>query len=1149
MAIDEENSFLYIADTGHHRVVQINMVTGTAATVAGSGNCVAGDIGDDRSALAASLCSPTWLGLDDSKNLLVVDSGHEKIRRVIFNRPTTGVVAYSSDNGDLSNLKRNSDGTWERRLRSGTISFFNSSGKQTSVTDRVNRSTLFTYDGDGNLTTITDPVGQTITYNYAGDLLSSITDPSGKTSSFSYSGNELRSVQFPDSSSKYFTYNNGLLIEEKNQRNFITRFEYNKWSRIEKVIPPNGLPFQVNDFASGSVVNDFTSGVVGTVKSIQAGHNQTYDGIINPKGVETKLVPNFDGFVTEVIDGKNQSTLIKRDLQGRPLKVERPDGTHADFVYDPATHDLISNSDSASGSSRTYEIDSFGNLTKEITNTGLSIIRKFDDTTGQLNSQTAPNGFKITSSYNALGLRTSVVSQTGASTTVSSNSEYDALGRVKRITDSSSLDLHFAYDASGNIIKKTEVRSVGTSLVTVYTYDIFNRLTSVISPKGEATSYAYLTTGELEKITDPKGQIVIFSYDEMSRLVRKTDTRGKVWQFNYDAVGNLAQEIDPNSNLKSYEYDAIDKLTKKILPDDLYQYAYDIRGNLIFASNKNSQVSFGVDSAGRVQSTSVVGVGAIDLPQVGINYSYNSNNQRIAMGDSLGGATNYSYSVTGEMVGLTNSFGENFGFSYDGQNRLTQSTRPGGLSTYSYGTSNYLQSISHEASGQIKSTLGYTRDGLGQVSTMTTTLGNYAYVYDSNNFLSQASSSMSTTETFTYDSLGNRITDQNGNYVYDGTGQLLLEDYKYNYQYDNNGNMTFKFSKFSSETVKFSYSSENQLVGVDYLPNFSASASKSVKYAYDALGRRLEKNVIDNTSPADIEKTFTRRYVYDNQENLLELDGTNQLLARYTHSGLATDDVLAVNVTASGVGQKLASSAGSYFYLKDHLGSIRDVADAAGNVIQRYVYSAYGTILEIKDGTGNNITSSPLVATGYAFTGREFDKETGLYYYRARYYDSNIGRFLQQDPHPGRMISPTTVVNKYGYAKNSPANFIDPQGRFPWLAIFIVAAVVSGIEAAFEGGNFFENWAENFVVDFVVIAVLTYFGVFAFEGALGSSLTVFSGSALIFSGVAKLNNTSPFNIKVSLYSQIFAGIIRRTPWPDPEPPTPNAIEGVTSVSW
>jgi len=185
----------------------------------------------------------------------------------------------------------------------------------------------------------------------------------------------------------------------------------------------------------------------------------------------------------------------------------------------------------------------------------------------------------------------------------------------------------------------------------------------------------------------------------------------------------------------------------------------------------------------------------------------------------------------------------------------------------------------------------------------------------------------------------------------------------------------------------------------------------------------MEKEVTEGSSVS------ARRYVYDGQEILVEYDGSNNILARYTHSGLRTDDVMSVYVTSSGESAGLAQSSGSYYYGKDALGSISVVADSGGNKLQRYVYGAFGTLENIKDGAGNDITSAPVLNTSYAFTGREYDKESGLYYYRARYYNASVGRFLQRDPEPGKLKRPLTVINSYTYVANNPQNYIDPTGK------------------------------------------------------------------------------------------------------------------------
>jgi RHS repeat-associated protein len=171
-----------------------------------------------------------------------------------------------------------------------------------------------------------------------------------------------------------------------------------------------------------------------------------------------------------------------------------------------------------------------------------------------------------------------------------------------------------------------------------------------------------------------------------------------------------------------------------------------------------------------------------------------------------------------------------------------------------------------------------------------------------------------------------------------------------------------------------------------------------------------------------------------------------------TIAGLVSDDILSANITTAGVAAKIAQNSQSYFYLKDEIGSISDISDANGNHLQHFVYSAFGEKLATQDGSGNDISANPVLNTTYSFAGRELDPESGLYYNRARYYDPNTGRFLQQDPTPGALNLPTTIANSYNYAGNNPFNLVDPSGRSVWsfigdvfvAAVIIVAAIIIG---------------------------------------------------------------------------------------------------------
>ncbi len=108
-----------------------------------------------------------------------------------------------------------------------------------------------------------------------------------------------------------------------------------------------------------------------------------------------------------------------------------------------------------------------------------------------------------------------------------------------------------------------------------------------------------------------------------------------------------------------------------------------------------------------------------------------------------------------------------------------------------------------------------------------------------------------------------------------------------------------------------------------------------------------------------------------------------------------------------------------YYYLFDGLGSVTGLTDSGGNLVATYSYDAFGNILsETGDATLNAINP-------YRFTSRVYDKESGLYYYRARYYDSSVGRFISKDPLRSEL---TEGKNLYVYVGNNPVVMVDPTG-------------------------------------------------------------------------------------------------------------------------
>jgi RHS repeat-associated protein len=239
-------------------------------------------------------------------------------------------------------------------------------------------------------------------------------------------------------------------------------------------------------------------------------------------------------------------------------------------------------------------------------------------------------------------------------------------------------------------------------------------------------------------------------------------------------------------------------------------------------------------------------------------------------------------------------------------------------------------------------------------------------------------------EQYGYDAVGNRTSSLGSpSWTYDDRNELTMIGTA-NLGYDSNGNLTSKND--SSGAWIYQWNAENQLTRV------LKDTVEVARFVYDPLGRRISKTA----------GTTATQYLYDRQDILQVTSGAS--VRRLVH-GPGTDEILA---------SEIPGGASSYPHT-DGLGSVVLWTDANRTPTWDYQYDSFG-----------NIQLGGILG-GFAFTGREWDAETGLYYYRARYYDPKLGRFISEDPLE-LTERPLQELNAYAYVANNPVNRVDPLG-------------------------------------------------------------------------------------------------------------------------
>jgi RHS repeat-associated protein len=356
--------------------------------------------------------------------------------------------------------------------------------------------------------------------------------------------------------------------------------------------------------------------------------------------------------------------------------------------------------------------------------------------------------------------------------------------------------------------------------------------------------------------------------------------------------------------------------------------------------------------------------------------------------------------------------------NYEVVNRLIERILPNGItSTYTYNADDQVTSLVHkDSSGTVLASVSYERKGTGEPSKITREDGSYVSLeYDTALRLTKESYFTSTNLleqriAYSYDASGKRtaVVDSAGTYGYTYNNAYQLQSVTNGtgidtYAYDTDGRLD-TFSRDGS-TVDLDRDSYDRLTEVD------DGSGTVTSYLYDAQGNRIGED----------QGSTQRRYLVVAEGGLsatkLIADGSGNVVSNYIYSGGYTPFL------------RLDADGNAVYYLTDVMGSVIGLANQAGQKSASFAYDGFGNLRK-----SSGTDSAAVTGGDFRFQGQWLESESGLYYFRARDYDSKTGLFLSRDAVAPTEQQPESMI-PYQFAYQNPMVYSDPSGMFTILEL------------------------------------------------------------------------------------------------------------------
>ena len=742
---------------------------------------------------------------------------------------------------------------------------------------------------------------------------------------------------------------------------------------------------------------------------------------------------------TKVTDARGNATIYVYNSLGWLTGVKQPLGNFSQYRYDP-NGNLVETIAPNNLSTRA-KYDELNRVVESIDPLENSTFYGYDEV-GNRSWMKDRRGTKWEYQYYANNLLRGVKATGVDETSYWVNYDYDKTGNRIEVKDSGKSEIYYNLDVKGNYqedplnrINYIDRSFDGASYRTEYTYNSAGLITEIKYPEALSNViYEYNDLNQLDTVTgftDPNG----ITYKDDGSLAGINYANGATAVYNYDANRRLDDMLvtigEQNLLNLDYEYDNVGNITVvkdiKVNKDNTItvtekQYEYDKNNQLTKAVTPGTFMETDLTpGTAALKTGDVVGNGVFEFTPIlsGLmGLDYHASSIGIDFG-SIAPAVKVIELVPDKNY-TTHRINENTIGLYESRDNINYILIPKTGWEYQKDSKGIVTLTLKEklATRYLKLHVKYDERGRDFKP-----VNNATFLNEIARMLRVYQEATARTEEYQYDAAGNRkllkvslVRTAEFRSQYYNNSDRLKTDGKYAFAYDNAGNMVKKGNTFviSDDTVSFTTKGEdveyweykydllNRLIEVT--KNNNDDMIILSKYAYDPEGFRVVKYQFVNGTQSD--KTH---YVFQ---------GTEPIFEKRISDGRIKSYIYALGKHLARVDGKIGDDqAKKYWYVTDHVGSIRAVTDKDGKKVWSADYLAFGKQFDKSADTDFEELHS--------FTGKEYDPDTGLHYYNARWYDADLGRFISEDP-----VADPNNPNLYSYGANNPLRFIDPRGLY-----------------------------------------------------------------------------------------------------------------------